>query len=67
MLGNLPSDRNPFKEVKISTGKSERNPETISFLPSEEPWKEGPNGWVLFLLRERVLEEGTSTEMEKWP
>ena len=60
------SPRIPCKEVKISTGKGEKNPKTISFLPCEAAWKEGPKGWVLFPVLERVL-EGTSTEVEKWP
>ena len=60
------SPRIPCKEVKISTGKGEKNPKTISFLPCEAGWKEGPSGWVLFPLLERIP-VGTSTEVDKWP
>ena len=60
------SPRISCKEVKISTGKGERNPKKSSFLPCEAAWKEDPNVWVLFPVTKRVPEEGTSTEVEKW-
>ena len=60
------SPRIPVKEVKISTGKGEKNPKTVSFLPCEATWKEGPRGWVLFPLMEKAI-EGGSSEAENWP
>ena len=60
------SPRIPCKEVKISSGKGEKNPKTISFLPWEAAWKEGPRGWVLYPIME-LMKEGTSSEVDSWP
>ena len=50
------SARIPVKEIKISAKKGDAIHKTVSFLPWEGKWRDGPKGWVLFPLLERSVE-----------
>ena len=50
------SARIPVKEIKISAKKGEAIHKTVSFLPWEGKWRDGPKGWVLFPLLEKLVE-----------
>ena len=53
------SARIPVKEIKISAKRGDAIYKTVSFLPWEGKWRDGPKGWVPFPLLER-LSEGSS-------